>query len=291
MKINKTVILLLIIFFSHTVFSQDLIVTLTNDSLNCKITQIESEYVHFNYVYNEEVRNTVLLTATLKTYQENYYKESEIPARRNSNIDYSRFHLIISGGGSYLFEPMLSDVNEDLKDYYQELKIGYNLGFDVNYYFNRTIGLGIKYNYFNSSSSYKESFSGDGSTSSWDISENIMMNFVGPTFLARFLSKKNGNAFIVGVSAGYMWYKDDVVNFDSKIVTTGNTLGFNVDASYHISLSEKLFLGFSVSTTLGFLNKVTLDDGLNIKTFDFEEFQDYKNVSRADLSIKFGFKL
>jgi len=287
---KKTVVLLLIIFSAHSVFSQDLIVTLSNDSLNCNITQIESDYIHFDYVYNEEVRNSVLMISTLKTYQEKFYSESELPTRRNSNIDYPRFHIIISGGGSYLFDPMLSDVNEIFKDYYQELKMGYNLGVDVNYYFNKTIGLGIKYNYFNSSSSDKGSSSGDGFTSAWDISENIMINFAGPTFLARFLSKKNGNAFIIGVSVGYMWYKDDAVFFEPAIVS-GNTFGLNIDASYHISLSEKFFLGFSVSSTLGFMNKVNIDDGQTTQTFDFEKFEDYKNIYRADLSIKLGFKL
>lgn len=287
---KKSILLLLIIISTQVVFSQDLIVTLTNDSLNCEITKIESEYIHFNMTNNEVVRNSVLMVSAIKSYQENFYSKSKSPSKQNSNTEYARLHFIISGGGSYLFDPVPNDVIDEIKDYYENLKMGYNLGFDVNYYFNKTIGLGLKYNYFNSSSSSKGSSSGNGFTSVWDISENIMVNFAGPTFLARFLSKKNKNAFILGVSVGYMWYKDDAVFFDPVIVR-GNTFGLNIDASYHISLSDKFFLGFSASTTLGFLDSITFDDGQNTETFNFDNFSDYKNISRADISIKIGIKI
>ena len=287
---KKTILLLLIIISTQTSFSQDLIVTLTDDSLNCKITQIESDYIHFNMVYNEEVRNSVLMVASIKSYQENFYSKSNIPSQHKSNTEYPRLHFILSGGGSYLLDPLPDIDNKELRDYYQSLKIGYNLGFDVNYYFNKTIGLGLKYNYFNSSGSSKGTTSGNGFTSEWDISENIMINFAGPTFLARFLSKKSENAFIIGVSVGYMWYKDDAVFFE-PVVISGSTFGLNIDASYHISLSEKFFLGFSASTTLGFLNSISVDDGIETKTYDFDNFSDYENISRADISIKLGLKI
>lgn len=286
----KKAVLLLFLFIisTHKVFSQDLIVTLTNDSLNCEITQIDSEFIHFNMVYNQKVRNSVLMLAVIKKYEENYYSKSSIPSKGKSS-EYSRFHIILNGGASYLLDPIADNVSDEFQDYYQDLKMGYNLGLDVNYYFNKTIGLGIKYNYFSSSSSSKGSSNDGGNTSEWDISESIMINFVGPTFLARFLSKKNKNAFILGVSAGYMWYNDDAVLL-GPVIITGNTFGLNVDASYHISLSKKFFLGFSVSTTAGFLNKITIDDGTISETYNLENFEDYKNISRADLSIKIGYK-
>jgi len=287
---KKAVILLLLVIISaQKGFSQDLIVTLTNDSLNCEITQIDSEFIHFNTVYNQKVRNSVLMLSAIKKYEENYYSKSSIPSQEKSSIEYSRFYIILNGGASYLLDPIADNVSDEFKDYYQNLKIGYNFGLDVNYYFNKTIGLGLKYNYFSSSNSSKGSSNDGGVTSEWDISEAIMINFVGPTFLARFLSKKNNNAFILGVSAGYMWYKDDAVLLEPVIIS-GNTLGLNVDASYHISLSKNFFLGISVSTTAGFLSSMTIDDGTISETYNLENFEDYKNISRVDLSIKLGYK-
>lgn len=286
----KNAIILFLIFVSaHTIYSQDLIVTLTNDSLNCEITQIDSEYIHFNMVINKEVRNSVLMISAIKNYQENYYSKSKIPSQNSSSMEYARFHIILSGGGSYLLDPIADNVSDELRVYYEDLKMGYNLGLDVNYYFNKTIGIGIKYSYFNSSSSSKGTSDRDGIISEWDISENIMINFVGPTFLARFLSKNNKNAFILGLSVGYMIYKDDAILLDPVIIS-GNTLGMNIDASYHISLSNSFFLGISVSTTVGFLNSITIDDGTDPQTYNFESFEEYENISRADLSLKLGFK-
>ena len=278
-----------IIISTHTVFSQDLIVTLTNDSLNCEITQIDSEFIHFNIVHNEEVRNSVLMLAAIKNYEKKFYSKSNFPSQDKSSVEYPRFHIILSGGGSYLLDPIADNVSDELRDYHQNLKMGYNLGLDVNYYFNKTIGVGLKYNYFNSSSSSSGTSSTGGNSSEWNINENIMINFAGPTFLARFLSKKNKNAFILGLSAGYMWYKDDAVLL-GPVIISGNTFGLNIDASYHISLSKKFFLGFSASTTTGFLNSITIDDGTVSETYVLENFEDYKNISRVDLSIKLGFK-
>lgn len=286
---KKSIILIFIIVSGSTVFSQDLIVTLTNDSLNCKITQIDAEFIHFDIVYNKEVRNSVLMLSTIKNYKENYYSKSNLPAQEKSTMDYPRFLIFLSGGGSYLLDPISANAEGEIKEYYQDLKLGYNLGFDFNYYFNKTIGLGLKYNYFNSSNSAEGNSSGDGVTSEWSISENIMINFVGPTFLARFLSANNNNGFVLGASVGYMWYKDDAVLLDPAIIT-GNTIGLNIGASYNISLSRIFFLGISASTTLGFLPSLTIDDGINVEVYDFESFGDYKNISRADLSILFGIK-
>ena len=286
---KNAIIVFLICVSAHTIYSQDLIVTLTNDSLNCEITQIDSEFIHFNIVYSKEVRNSVLMLSAIKNYQKNFYSKSKIDSQNNSDTDYTQFHIILSGGGSYLFDPIPENAEGDIKEYYQDLKMGYNLGLDVNYYFNKTIGVGLKYNYFNSTGSSQGSSSNGGTNSEWDISQDIMINFAGPTFLARFLSAKNKNAFIIGVSVGYMWYKDDAVLLDPAIIT-GNTFGLNIDASYHISLSNKFFLGFSVSSTVGYLASIDIDDGVKTETFDLESFENYKNISRGDLSIKLGFK-
>lgn len=286
---KNAIILFIICVSAHTIYSQDLIVTLTNDSLNCEITQIDSEFIRFNIVYSKEVRNSVLMLSAIKNYQKNFYSKSKIDSRNNSGTDYTQFHIILSGGGSYLFDPIPENAEGDIKEYYQDLKMGYNLGLDVNYYFNKTIGVGLKYSYFNSTGSSQGSSSNGGINSEWDIRQDIMINFAGPTFLARFLSAKNKNAFIIGVSVGYMWYKDDAVLLDPAIIT-GNTFGLNIDASYHISLSNKFFLGFSVSSTVGYLASIDIDDGVKTETFDLESFENYKNISRGDLSIKLGFK-
>jgi len=67
MRILTFVILALII--SVDVLSQDLIVTNDNDSLNCKITKIKSDFIHFTFMYNDEVRNTLLSVSSIKRYQ------------------------------------------------------------------------------------------------------------------------------------------------------------------------------------------------------------------------------
>ena len=48
------------LFTAGLINAQDLVVTDEGDTLNCKITKIKGDFVHFTFKYGDEVRNTLL---------------------------------------------------------------------------------------------------------------------------------------------------------------------------------------------------------------------------------------
>ena len=78
--------------------AQDLIVTNNGDSINCKITNITKEYVHFTFKYKEEIRNTLLPVDQIATQQKKYFSVAEVPANYTLKNIYPHFRIAIDGG-------------------------------------------------------------------------------------------------------------------------------------------------------------------------------------------------
>jgi len=98
---NLFVVLFVAIFIGSG-RGQDLIVTTEGDSINCKITKAEPDYIYFTFKHKGEMRNTLLSVAQVKTYTYNYYSNSEVPSESSvTNFPYPRFRAAINGGWSY----------------------------------------------------------------------------------------------------------------------------------------------------------------------------------------------
>jgi hypothetical protein len=73
----KVFVLISAIFLSISILpAQDLIVTITNDSLNCKIEKIKDDYIHFSEILNDKINNSALPMNLVRTYSYNYYQAS-----------------------------------------------------------------------------------------------------------------------------------------------------------------------------------------------------------------------
>ena len=76
---RHTFIIALLIFISNSIYSQDLIVTNDGDSINCKITAVETDNIYFTFKHNDEIRNTLLSKSDIKAIQFDYFQKSETP--------------------------------------------------------------------------------------------------------------------------------------------------------------------------------------------------------------------
>ena len=81
--------------------SQDLILTNSGDSINCKITKIAKDYVHFTFKYNEKIRNTLLPINQIAMQQKNYFSVSELPDSYTLKDIFPHFRVAIDGGWQY----------------------------------------------------------------------------------------------------------------------------------------------------------------------------------------------
>ena len=212
-----------------------------------------------------------------------------MPAQSLIGIKYSQFRLAIGGGFSYTLAKVPKGLEPTADDYLRSLKSGFHFRADANYFFNRQFGIGLKYSYFGSKGSVENiRFLDDqGNIIHLDISDEISNNFIGPTFLIRFLGPVNKNAFIVSISMGYMGYKN-YAYYGFPFTLNGSTLAMAIDLGYDIGISENLSLGFWATLYFGSLSKLTYDDGFSTETIELSEEQ-RESVSRIDLSVILSF--
>src|SRR6185295_14707461 len=94
------------------------------------------------------------------------------------------------------------------KDYLNDLRSGHVFGADVSYFFPSNLGAGIKYNLYLSSSSVTATQWIYPNYVTGKFSDDISIYFIGPTFWIRYPSATKVNTFLMGMSIGYIGYRD-----------------------------------------------------------------------------------
>ena len=127
----------LIIFLSIIGFSsnaQDLIVTISGDSLNVKITRITKLFIYYSYSSNGEIRNTLLQKEAVKYYAYNFYTPAGSSNNPKRLLD--DWRLSFQGGLSFRVAETDPKLPQFIKEYLNELKSGHHFGFDGTYFLN-----------------------------------------------------------------------------------------------------------------------------------------------------------
>lgn len=278
---------ILLLLIGIQLSAQDLIVTNENDSINCRITKLNDNHIYFTFKNGDKYLSTLISVDEVAHYQSGFYSEAQVPENQVIGYgDYPRFRLAINGGFSYLLAGISESIPSDLQDYTRQLKSGYHFGGDISYYFNPTIGIGFKTYVFKTSNSagvYVDF--GDGESEFAVMSDAITTIFAGPTFSTRFLSRKNSNAFIMGLGIGYLSQKNNAVLVNEYEIK-GSTLGMTLDFGYDIKMTKNLDLGFQISFLSGSLSKYEVSDGYHTETVELEELE---GLGRMDLSVGLRF--
>lgn len=194
--------------------------------------------------------------------------------------DYQKLRIAVNGGYSYRIAKIANTVPADFKSYVKNLKSGYHVAGDINYFFSDLYGAGVKYSLFRSSNS--TNIQETNGPRSGIMSDDISINFIGPAFTTRGINKKGTAELLMSFSIGYVdfYNKSRVID---PIIITGNTIGAGVDIGYDMKLSKKLSLGLQASYIIGKLTKITRDNGTTKETIKFEN-NEGEGLNRFDIS-------
>lgn len=279
--------LALVLCFTTNTMAQDLIVTDKGDSLNCKITKTKGEYIHFMYMYETEVRSTLLPNYRVIAYKMNYYLQPELPvdiARRSSS--YPKFRVNLSGGYSHLIARISDNVPPFLRDYMKNLKSGYHFGADASFFISESIGFGLKYSMFKTRNEIGNVIFRDLATNTnkiGTIKDDITQHYFGPAFCTRFYSTSKNVAFLMSISMGYIDYTNNATQLEN-FTMTGNSLGMVFDFGADFMLAKNLALGVGLGCTLGTISSFRVSDGTTTITIKLDA-ENSENISRIDLGI------
>ena len=282
---SKGILIAFFVILTTSVFSQDLVVTNANDSIECKISKVNSDYIYFNYENEGKVESTIIPVNLVVFYEEDFYKNPEI---KNEKVDgikgYEKFRIGVSVGIGLRTAPVSSSVPTVLIDYTEKLKSGFQWGLNGSYYFMENLGVGLMYNRFRTTESIRQVFTQDslGNYREGMVRDDITINYYGLSINSRFYNSKKTGAFTMGLSLGYMTYEDKAVFFDA-FTLKGANLGMAFDLGYHFEISEGITLGIKTNLYLCSLSEMTKNDGDSEQTLKFEK-EEYENLSRLDLS-------
>lgn len=277
----KFIAFFILIGLSTSMQAQDLIVTAQGDSLNSKITKVETDYLYFSINKDGGVLNTLLPMAQVSYYKYNFYTTSALPvdARVDGPKDFPRMRLAVNGGLSYRLAKIAGNLSSSQKEYIKGLKSGYSYGAELAYYWSKKAGIGAKYDVFRSNNEIR-----DVSDQTLELSDDIAISYIGPYYSSRFLTANKKNSFLMNLGLGYVGYNDQAFVFGSDFELTGGTAGLLVDLGYDIGLSKSFALGFQISFIGGTLTQYKIDDGFNTTTVELDE-DEYEGLARINLSV------
>lgn len=273
----------------NSLIAQDLIVINDGDSINCKITKVKDHNIFFTFLNNGKTVNTIIADSLVKGHVFKFYNTK---FAKNSDLrgQYQHFRIALNAGISSDLTRIDNSLATEFKDYYRDLKTGYHLGADLTYYFNRYFGAGLKYCIFRTSNEmgiYMENE--NGIRRYGNLSDDIAITFIGPTFSTRYLNPRNKNALITGISLGYLKYANDMVLMD-KFKLDGSSLGMIIDFGYDIGFSENFSLGFQIALISGTLTQVDVTNGTTTQNIQLDSGEE-ESLYRFDFSIGLRFTM
>lgn len=279
----KILLSAIVISVGLTAQAQDLIVTLDGDSINGKITKVKSDFIYFTFLQKDEIRETLLPVAKVKSHQQNYYAFSELPKTYTSTATaiHSKFRIALNAGFSQLLAKTSESASPQNRSYISELKSGYHYGLDAAYFISKDLGFGMKLNQFKTSNSgvFYNEMSG-----SFLVEDNISTTFIAPSFTGKLVSPSNNHTFIFGVALGYLNYINNGRNGNAVLKLNGATLGSALDAGYDLKLFKNFAIGAQASIISGVLTSYTVSSGSMSKKVELSE-NERENLSRLDLSL------
>lgn len=258
MKKNRLILIGILLIFG-SLRAQDLIVTKTGDSLNCKITKTTKDYIHFVFKYNDEIRSTLLSTNQITTYQKNYFPVSELPVNYARKYSSPHFRIAIDGGWQYRTAKIASGMDAEWREHYKKMKSGFHYDIQVAYFFWNNQGIELLFSRQLFEHSLGEGYLTDPQgnfVGSGELKEKVAFNYIGANYLIRLFDSNKKNCWLFSVGFGYMSYNDRLLfNNNEYTKITAATLGSNMTIGYDIGLSENLGIGFKISFMGGTFRK------------------------------------
>ena len=176
------------------------------------------------------------------------------------------FRFAIAGGYAYRVGSIDKTNEQIIIDMSKELRNGYTIDADAQYFFKETWGIGLNANMASFSTSVNGSFTMpgiDGTINSYIESQRVL--YVGPSFATRLESEKF--LLLASIGVGPIFFMDNITINGLEFNGKQTTLGTNITLSGEYKLNNKMGLGLKLSSTGGKIDSVNLN-GQNVKTVE-----------------------
>lgn len=290
---KKYILVFFMVLVASLVQGQDLIVTVDSDSIHCKINKIKKDHIFFIYKKDKIYQSTLIEKSKVASYIQDFKPEYKIP--KDSLPGYEKFpqHLFaISAGVSIDPGKRDPDFLPGFDDYVSDLRSGLNVGIDYSFFWGERTGIGFLANYF-STNALEVNVSGtdgNGNPVESNLSNEIRVLFIGPSFPIRFLNKTKKSAFIWNTSLGYIDYRDTYFYVD-EVITRGSGFGTVSTFGYNFGFNENLSFGIQVGLTTSYFKNITIETETGTTRTGLPDNQRPIASSRIDFSAGLRYSL
>ncbi|CAG5004119.1 hypothetical protein DYBT9275_03302 [Dyadobacter sp. CECT 9275] len=300
----KNCFTLIVLFFLSTAhaFSQDLIVTVRQDSINCSILEQTTELVRF-FLASKPDSVQELKKGEISTLAPGYYTQKsntmvhdttkmveahpvkvEIPLHGTTLADtllswkkLPKWQFGFYGGLGYRLNRSRIGMSKAALNYHKKLRSGVSFGLDAGYFPCRKIGIGWRYDtYF--------------STGTRDArnKDNIMISFLGSGLLYRAPLKFQKTSVLTGFWLGYQPFRNNAVVDGVDTRLSANTMAWGISIGLEQRIGKKCAVSLSGQCFLSSSYKLKREVGgtTEVITFSSDRFED---LSRASLTLGLKF--
>lgn len=258
-------------------YSQDTIITSQGDTIECKITRVTHEFIHFT-VFDKN--GIVLMRSRLPLSGVQYYhqaeeKQEEVPQPAQTTDQFvlqgypsPHFRLAINTGFTYQFGGY-----DGFPDSYKEqLQTLWNVGGELHYFLAENLGIGIKYLH-----SFTDANDDLETTNGMILrirNERVRFSYVGLSVMNRqnITDDQSFNYFLAG---GLLNYRSDLEINSQPNFEKGNTFAVAFGVVYDFRFSELFGVGLGAELLIANLTKLNVNG--NARDTDFP-------VSRIELT-------
>lgn len=235
---------LLVLFCNIKTSAQDLIVLQNGDSINAQVLAADQDMIQYFKELDGSQTVDTLLYSEIKDFQQGYFFNYKSTIETNEEYLFEKWHpivrMVFNGGlGITNFGSDGNDLNDEERDYLKKLERGKSFSLDFQYFITENKGIGLKY----SRLLHRDSVSAS-------LSDNIKIDFVGPSFAYRSPMINSGNLLFTNISLGYVSFSNRVF-LDEPFRVKGRGVSAIGDLGYDFKLFEGTYAGaqFSVSAT------------------------------------------
>ena len=232
----------------------------------------------------------ILKLKNTQEYNENTTKNYSEPVTTVRVDTLPKFKFSLNGGGGYQTALVFDELPDLLKDFYNDMKLGWQVNADFSYFIRDSWGFGIKTSYYNTSNLIEDVYltNAMGNTLRGDLSSNLNVSFVGPSVMWRLPSRNNKGAFFSSISMGYMAYANEMIVIDPYRIEA-STVGLAFDVGYDYYLSPTTSVGVRISSIQGALFSYDIIEKNSVQHVELEP-EYYESLNRLDFSVGFVFR-
>ena len=284
-------------------YSQDKIITVNNDTIDCRINKISRSTIFFDIITNGikttgqlPLSSVLNYSVSAKAAKEATPGATPVKIKSANSYSFDRLRFGIGGGPGYLLAGsedaekamvIMGLESGKAKSYYKGLKLGLQANADLTYLITPIFGAGIKYKFFNTSNSVEGFFDlQDGVHLIYTTyEEQIYTNFAGAMFFSQqFIGRNEQFKLSSSLSAGLATYRNEAGYLNGYYLLKGKNLGTDFSVGLEYFITDQISVGADLSAFYSSIRKIKITDGSTTNTMDLEK-ENYENLSRIDFSI------